>query len=73
MKKRVIKEYEGKQIYLVDARKSVRKGVLYKNSFWRTLDDTEHFEFECKIPYGHRDIDLSTLHIDCITGKKEIK
>ncbi len=73
MKKKVTKIYEGKEIYLVDERKVIRKGVAYKNSFWRTMDDTEHFNFECKIPYGKDDIDLSTLHIDCISGKKEVK
>ncbi len=73
MEKKVIKTYEGKQIYLVHHHITVRNHVRYKNSFWRTLDDTEHFEFECKIPYGKEDIDLSTLHIDCISGKKDIK
>ncbi len=72
-KKKIIKEYEGKKIYLVDARKTVRNGVRYKNSFWRTLDDKDHFEFECKIPYKEKDIDLKTLSIDCISGQREIK
>ncbi len=70
MKNKVIKEYNGKQIYLVDERIEVNFGVKYKLSFWRTLDDTEHFKFECKIPEGKEDIDLATLKMDCINGKE---
>lgn len=72
-KQKVIKEFEGKKIYLVDQVTVEEFGVRKKYSFWRTTDDKEHFHFMCKIPENKEDIDVSTLSLDCLSGKEEIK
>ncbi len=72
--KKIIKEYEGKQIYLVHQEIIPDLfGKRVKNSFWRTLDDKEHFTFECIIPDNYEDLDLETLKMDCISGKSKIE